>query len=173
MALTEEVEQVIYLIRNQKVIIDNDLAVLYGVETKNLNKAVKRNLERFPIDFMFQLEKEEWERLRFQIGTSKGGRGGKRYMPYAFTEEGVAMLSGILHSPQAVGINIAIMRAFVRMRHVMNSQQKINKELAEIKSFLLKHSHSTDREFRKVWQTIEKLSQKPTQEDHKIGFQLS
>ena len=102
----EMMEQAILLIRGQKVMLDADLAQLYGVETKILNKAVKRNLDRFPEDFMFQLTTEEAENLRFQFGTSKKQRGGRRYLPYAFTEQGVAMLSGILNSPRAVKVNI-------------------------------------------------------------------
>src|SRR5271157_4305739 len=111
----EVIERRIYLIREHKVILDSDLAELYGVETFNLNKAVKRNLDRFPQDFMFQLTREEANVLRFQIGMSKPrGRGGRRYLPYAFTEQGVAMLSSVLNSRRAVQVNIAIMRTFVR-----------------------------------------------------------
>ena len=104
----EQIENSIYLIRGEKVILDADLAQLYGVETKILNKAVKRNLDRFPEDFMFQLTTEEAENLRFQIGTSKKQRGGRRYLPYAFTEQGVAMLSSVLNSKRAIDVNIAI-----------------------------------------------------------------
>jgi hypothetical protein len=130
-ALTVQVERRIYLIRGEKVMLDYDLAVLYGVPTKSLNLAVKRNAERFPNDFMFRLTQTEAEGLRFQIGTSKSlaaqnklglrfqtetsksRRGGRRYLPYAFTEQGVAMLSSVLHSNRAVQVNIAIMRTFV------------------------------------------------------------
>jgi len=100
------IEQKIYLIRGQRIMLDADLAQLYGVKTKILNKAVKRNLERFPEDFMFQLNNQEVESLRFQIGTSKIGRGGTRYLPYAFTEQGVAMLSGVLTSSRAIKVNV-------------------------------------------------------------------
>jgi hypothetical protein len=103
------IEQKIYLIRGQRVMLDADLAGLYGVKTKILNKAVKRNLDRFPEDFMFQLNNQELERLRFQNGTSKTGRGGSRYLPYAFTEQGVAMLSGVLTSSRAIKVNVEIM----------------------------------------------------------------
>src|SRR3989304_935083 len=124
----EIIEGKILLIRGQKVMLDSDLAELYGVETFNLNKAVKRNIDRFPSDFMFQLTKEEADSLRFQIGMSKTtGRGGRRYLPYAFTEQGVAMLSSVLNSKGAVQVNIAIMRAFVRLREMIAS----NKELAK------------------------------------------
>lgn len=112
---SENVERSILLLRGQKVMLDADLAALYGVETKELVRAVKRNLKRFPDDFMFQLTAEEFAALRFQSGTSKG-RGGRRYRPYVFTEHGVAMLSSVLHSERAIQANIVIMRAFARLR---------------------------------------------------------
>lgn len=114
----EKIHSLIYEIRGQRVMLDRDLAALYGVETKNLNKAVKRNITRFPQDFMFQLTKEEHNSLRFQFGTSNT-RGGTRYLPYVFTEHGVAMLSSILNSETAINVNIAIMRAFVTVRKML------------------------------------------------------
>ena len=114
----------ILLLRDQKVLLDTDLAALYGVENKVLLQSVRRNLERFPEDFMFQLNGKEWTTLRSQIVTSnqqQAGRGGRRYAPYAFTEQGVAMLSSVLNSPQAVQVNIAIMRAFVKLRETLTS----------------------------------------------------
>jgi hypothetical protein len=112
--LSERIERSIFFVRSHKVMLDRDLAVLYGVTTFNLNKAVKRNADRFPEDFMFQLTAEEAGTLRFQIGMSKGkGRGGRRYLPYMFTEQGVAMLSSVLRSKRAVQVNVEIMRAFV------------------------------------------------------------
>ena len=110
------IEERIHFVRGQKVLLDSDLAELYGVETKALNRAVKRNADRFPGDFMFQLSALEAEALRCQFGTSNEAvsRGGRRYLPHVFTEQGVAMLSGVLHSPRAVHVNIEIMRAFVR-----------------------------------------------------------
>ena len=111
----ERIHRAILLIRCQKVMLDRDLATLYGVTTFNLNKAVKRNLQRFPADFMFQLTAEEAGALRFQFGISKG-RGGTRYLPYAFTEQGVAMLSSVLRSERAIQVNVAVMRAFVGLR---------------------------------------------------------
>src|SRR5438105_739769 len=116
----------IYRIRGQKVMLDSDLAELYQVLTKNLNKAVRRNLDRFPEDFMFQLTPPEAESLRFQFGTSNQGRGGRRYEPYAFTEHGVAMLSSVLNSKRAVQMNILIIRAFVQIRELMT----VHKHLA-------------------------------------------
>src|SRR5262245_5199279 len=115
----ERIEKAIYLIRGEKVMLDRDLADLYDVETKMLNRAVKRNLARFPADFMFQLTAEEATLLRYQTGTSKTVRGGSRYRPYAFTEQGVAMLSSVLRSKRAVQVNIEIMRAFVNLRSML------------------------------------------------------
>lgn len=139
------IENKIYEIRGQKVMLDFDLAEMYQVETKNLNKAVKRNIERFPEDFMFQLTSEEMSNLRFQIGTSSWG--GTRYLPFAFTEQGVAMLSGILRSPQAVEVNINIMRAFVHMRQYLLSHAS-RQELDELKQRIeyLEEGISSDRE---------------------------
>ncbi|MFH0838249.1 MAG: ORF6N domain-containing protein [Patescibacteria group bacterium] len=165
----EQIEQFIYIIREHRVMLDQDLAILYQVPNKRLNEQVRRNINRFPKDFAFQLTLKEWYNLKSQFATSRSW-GGKRKPPRAFTEQGVAMLSSVLKSSQAITVNIEIMRAFVRMRHVMASQQAITKELAELKSFLLKHSNSSDREFRKVWQAIEKLSTPPTKEERRIGF---
>lgn len=113
------IKSLIYEIRGVKVMLDKDLAELYHVTTGNLNKAVKRNIKRFPLDFMFQLTKEEWDSLRFQIGILETGRGKyPKYLPHAFTQEGVAMLSGVLHSDIAIDVNISIMRAFVALRRI-------------------------------------------------------
>lgn len=118
----EEIRNRIYEVRGRQVMLDKDLAELYGVEVKNLNKAVGRNLERFPDDFMFQLTKEEYDFLRFQNGTIKKGRGEhSKYLPYVFTEQGVAMLSGVLRSPTAVQVNIRIMRTFVAVRQYLTA----------------------------------------------------
>lgn len=125
-----EIESMIYFIRGYKVMIDSDLARLYGVETKNLNKAVRRNIERFPEDFMFQLDSAEAESLRFQIGTSKEGKGGRRYLPLVFTEGGVAMLSSVLTSEQAARVNVSIIRTFIRLRSFLameNLNEKVNR----------------------------------------------
>lgn len=128
------IQDKIYEIRGQRVMLDRDLALLYNVATKVLNQAVKRNIKRFPSDFMFQLNKEEFEMLRSQIVTSKWG--GTRTMPYAFTEQGVAMLSGLLNSDRAIQANIAIMRAFVAMRNYITSAAVVTAELAEIRAKL-------------------------------------
>jgi hypothetical protein len=121
----------IYFIRGQKVMIDKDLAELYGVYAKNLNKAVKRNIERFPKDFMFQLTAEENESLRFQFGTLKRGAHSK-FLPYAFTEQGVAMLSSVLNSKQAIAVNIQIIRVFTKMRELISSNKEILMKLEQL-----------------------------------------
>ncbi len=173
----EHIEQSIHIIRGQKVMLDVNLANLYGVETKAMNRGVKRNIGRFPVDFMFQLSEKEWEFLRCQFGTSKTNslrsqfvtsketRGGRQYLPYAFTEQGVAMLSSVLRSPQAIAVNIEIMRTFVRMRHLFVKQEKLSKEVGDIKSFLLKNSQHHTAEFKKIWQTIDRLAARPEVEE--------
>src|SRR5438445_3451804 len=137
----ERIEHAIVLIRGQKVMLDRDLATLYGVETKNLNKAVRRNFDRFPSDFMFQLTAEEAQNLRFQIGTSSSGYGGRRYLPCAFTEQGVAMLSSVLRSKQAVQVNVAIMHAFVRLRETLSLHKELARKLTEQKNRRPRYSH--------------------------------
>jgi hypothetical protein len=112
-----KIQNMIYEIRGQKVMLDSDLSDLYGVELKTMNQAVKRNIGRFPSDFMFQLTNGEWNSLRSQIVTSKNSRGGRRYVPFAFTEHGILMLSSVLNSDKAIKINIQVMRIFVKMRH--------------------------------------------------------
>src|SRR5688500_9219114 len=134
----ETVISKIYLIRGKKVMLDRDLAELYGVLTKNLNKAVKRNLDRFPEDFMFQLSKKETDDLRFQFGTSKSEHGGARYSPYVFTEQGVAMLSSVLNSKQAIAVNIQIIRVFTRMRELLLTHKDILAKLEHLERKLLK-----------------------------------
>jgi len=171
------IERRIYLIRGHKVMLDSDLAELYGVETFNLNKAMKRNIRRFPDDFMFQLTKEEAESLTFQFGMSdlrsqsgisKPGRGGRRYLPYAFTEQGVAMLSTVLRSNRAVQVNIAIMRAFVKLREMLET----HKDLAAKFDALEKKYEQHDKNFKIVFEAIRQLMEpeEPPQERH-IGFQ--
>ena len=131
----ELIERRIYLIRGQKVMLDSDLAELYQVETFNLNKAVKRNGDRFPEDFMFQLTPEESEPLRFQFGMSKpAGRGGRRTLPYAFTEHGVAMLSSVLKSRRAVQMNILIIRAFVKLRELVATHKELARQIGQIEA---------------------------------------
>ena len=122
---TERIESLIYLLRGEKIILDSDLAELYQVETKVLNQAVRRNLDRFPSDFMFQLTTEEFDNLRSQIVTSSSKYGGRRYLPYAFTEHGVAMLSSVLNSARAVQMNILIIRSFIRMRDLLATHKDL------------------------------------------------
>lgn len=140
------IERNILVLREQKVMIDSDLAKLYGVETRVLNQAVKRNLERFPEDFMFQLNKEEFENLKSQSVTSSSGNyGGRRKLPYVFTEQGVAMLSSVLNSERAVQVNIAIMRTFVNMRKILLNNDEVNKKLTKMKT----NSADTTKNLRK------------------------
>ena len=163
----EAVVQRILLLRNRKVLLDADLAALYGVATKVLLQAVKRNLERFPDDFMFQLSAAEFATLRSQLVTSKVGSGGRRYAPYAFTEQGVAMLSSVINSAQAIRVNIGIMRAFVRLRETLAT----NTELANRFEELADKVESHDQAIAGLIATIRELM-KPTAEPKKrpIGF---
>ncbi|MGE5448779.1 MAG: ORF6N domain-containing protein [Bacteroidales bacterium] len=163
----EKIQTKIYDIRGQKVMLDYDLAELYEVETKNLNLSVKRNINRFPSDFMFQLTNLEWQSLRLQIETSKG-RGGTRYLPYAFTEQGLAMLSGILNSEKAIAVNIAIMRAFVFMRQYALTHKDLTEKLLELET-------RYDKQFNDIYDAINFLLKKDSQETEqkqrkRIGF---
>ena len=144
----------IYLVRDQKIMLDRDLAELYGVLTGNLNKAVKRNIKRFPKDFMFQLTKEEFENLKFQFGTSSWG--GTRNLPYAFTEQGVAMLSGILSSDRAINVNIQIMRIFTRARQLLTDNLSVKLEIDEIKKKLQNQDKNIELVFSYLDELIEK-----------------
>lgn len=155
----------ILLVRGLKVMLDSDLAGLYGVKTKELNKAVQRNKTRFPEDFMFRLTAKELGRLRFQIGTSKG-RGGRRYLPYVFTQEGVAMLSSVLRSQRAVRVNVQIMRAFVRLRDVL----AVHKDLAHRLEVLEKRFDTHDAQIKLVFETIRDLMRQPGKPKDRIGF---
>ena len=156
----------IYYIRGQKVMIDRDLALLYGVETKVFNQAVGRNLQRFPEDFRFQVTEEEFESLRSQIVTSKKGRGGRRYLPYVFTEQGVAMLSSVLNSERAVQVNIGIMRAFVNMRKMFLTNEEVSRKISEMENRIGGH----DENFKKVFTAIRLLMNPPDKSDKEIGF---
>jgi hypothetical protein len=165
----ERIEQAILLVRGHKVMLDSDLAHLYGVGTKVFNQAVRRNNKRFPQDFMFQLTAEEAEALRFQSGMSKpAGRGGRRYLPYAFTEQGVAMLSSVLNSDRAIEVNIAIMRAFVRLREILATHKDLARKLEELERKLGEH----DEKFHLVFEAIRQLMAPPPPAEKKgrIGF---
>jgi len=146
--------------------VDFDLSELYGVPTKRLNERVSRNKKRFPKDFMFRLTKQEAESLRSQIATSNIGRGGRRYLPSAFTEQGVAMLSSVLNSEQAIEVNIAIMRAFVRLRHMLETNEELNRKFAAVIRKLSTH----DKYFRVVFDELKKLTEKPLSSGRQIGF---
>jgi hypothetical protein len=157
------IERRIYLIRKQKVMLDSDLAELYGVTTGNLNKAVTRNADRFPKDFMFQLTREEYASLRFQIGILKRGQHAK-YLPRAFTEQGVAMLSGVLHSPRAVQVNVAIMRTFVKLRERLTTHKDLAQKLEALEK-------KYDRQFKVVFDAIRQLMQpEEPPKQQRIGF---
>lgn len=152
----------IVMLRSERVLLDADLAELYGVETKTLNRAVKRHRDRFPPDFMFQLTGEETGNLRYQIGTSNWG--GRRYLPQAFTEQGVAMLSSVLHSKRAVMVNVEIMRAFVRIRRLLASHADLARKLAALE-------RRYDAQFKAVFDAIRKLMSPPEPpRKRRIGF---
>jgi hypothetical protein len=163
----ERIARLILVLREQKVMLDSDLATLYGVTTGNLNKAVKRNPQRFPSDFMFQLTAEEAEDLIFQIGISKG-RGGRRHRPYAFTEQGIAMLSSVLNSDRAVKINIAIMRAFVKLRQMLETNRELARRFLELEQRVGKH----DEEIASVLEAIRQLMAPPEKPRREIGFHV-
>ena len=146
--------------------LDSDLAQLYQVLTKNLDKAISRNRERFPEDFMFQLTKSEAESLRFQIGTSNVGRGGRRYLPYVFTQEGVAMLSSVLNSSRAIHVNIVIMRAFVKLREIMSTHKDLAHKIEALERKYAQH----DEEIQVIFKTIKKLLAPPRSPKRRIGF---
>ncbi len=157
--------QAIRWIRGQKVLLDSDLAELYGVTTGNLNKAARRNAERFPSDFMFQLTVDEAKALRFQSGISKK-RGGRRHFPYAFTEQGVAMLSSVLNSKRAIKVNIAIMRAFVKLRGMLETNRELAQKFEELRRRVGKH----DQEIGAIIEAIRQLMLPPEKPRREIGF---
>ena len=162
----ERITNSILILRGQRVLLDADLAALYEVATKVLLQAVKRNQERFPEDFMLRATAEEWTALRSQLVTSKDGRGGRRYAPYAFTEQGVAMLSSVLNSTRAIAVNIEIMRAFVRMRVLLAS----NKELAHKLEALERKVDSHDQAIAGILKAIRELMHTPEPKKRPIGF---
>lgn len=165
----ERIEKVILVIRGQKVIIDRDLAVLYGVSTGRLNEQVQRNIRRFPADFMFQLSKDEFDNWKSQFAISNpAARMGLRKRPFVFTEQGVAMLSSVLHSDRAVEVNIAIMRAFVRLREIMSTHKDLARKLEELERKLGQH----DEKFQIVFEAIRQLMAPPPASGRKgrIGF---
>lgn len=183
MQIIQSVQNRIYEVRGERVMLDRDLANLYEVPTKSLNLAVKRNIKRFPEDFMFRLTKDEFEALRFQFETSNNDqgslrsqiaiskKGGVRYLPYAFTEQGVAMLSGILKSDKAIEMNIAIMRAFVEIRKIAFRQTDLKEQLQQIKQRLGEH----DAQLNNIYDAMENLldekaAQRKWNDRERIGF---
>jgi len=169
----QTIENKILVIRNQRVMLDSHLAQLYEVSTKVLNQAIKRNIDRFPQDFMFQLSQEEWNSLRSQIVTSKTGKGGRRYLPYVFTEHGVLMLANIINSPKAVSVSVQIIRVFNQLRQLATTPVK---EVSELKKLLLLYIENSDYRFQEqdskiaeIIQVLNQLLEKPKQCE-KIGF---
>jgi ORF6N domain len=160
------ISQKIFFVRGTRVMLDADLARLYAVSTKNLNKAVKRNASRFPSDFMFQLSPKELHSLRFQTGTSKPGRGGRRYAPYVFTEQGVAMLSSVLRSSRAVQVNVAIMRTFVRLREMLATHEELRRKIDAMEK-------RYDARFQAVFDIIRQMLETPIPSKKPIGFHTS
>ena len=164
----EMIERRIFLIRDHKVMLDSDLAELYGVQAFRLNERVKRNRKRFPSDFMFQLTAQESEALTSQFAMSKKGRGGRRTSPYAFTEQGVAMLSTVLNSDRAIEVNIAIMRAFVRLREVLATHKDLARRMADLE----REQKAQGKTITDVFKAIQKLIEPPKAKARRaIGFQ--
>ncbi len=176
----DEIVLRIFIIRSHRVMLDSDLAELYGVSTKRLNEQVRRNIRRFPEDFMFQLTNQEAAILRSQIATSRSGSqrsqiatfesyGGRRYLPYVFTEQGVAMLSGVLKSDRAIDVNVAIMRAFVRLRQILSAHKELSAKLDQLEKKTEKH----DEEIQAIFSAIRQLMKPPEPARRKIGFHSS
>ncbi len=161
---SERIEQTILVLRGHKIILDRDLAAMYGVSTRDLNKAVSRNLDRFPDDFMLQLTRSEFNDLKFQFGTSSWG--GTRKLPRAFTEQGIAMLSSVLRSKQAIHVNIAIMRAFVKLREFAASHKTLATKLEQLERKVGGH----DGQIRSLFDAIRQLMEPPTPKSRRIGF---
>ncbi len=157
----ERIQQCIYLVRKHKVMLDSDLAQLYGVETKVLNRAVSRNIDRFPEDFMFQLDRDEFENLRCHFGTSSWG--GRRYRPRAFTEQGVAMLSSVLRSRRAIEVNIAIMRTFVKLRKILTTNSALRRKIEAME-------RQYDEQFKLVFKVLSEMVMPTPKSKSQIGY---
>jgi phage regulator Rha-like protein len=164
----EQIQQLILLIRGKKVMLDSDLAKLYGVSTKRLNEQVKRNRDRFPEDFMFQLNSTEANNLRSQNATSKKDHGGRRYVPYAFTEHGAIMLAAVLNTPRAIEVSVFVVRAFVRLREILATHRSLANKLAELERMIETH----DEAIRSLVSAIRQLMAPPAAGQKKIGFQV-
>ena len=161
----EEIVAKIFVFRGKKVMLDNDLASLYGVQTKMLNQAVRRNLSRFPEDFMFRVTEEEVVNLRSQFVTSSSMYGGRRYLPYVFTEQGVAMLSSVLNSPRAIHVNIEIMRTFAKIREMVLSHKELSQKIDEMEQ-------KYDKNFAIVFDALRQLLAPPEKPKREIGFHV-
>lgn len=168
----QAVERRILVVRGRQVMLDEDLADLYGVETRVLVQQVKRNAKRFPADFMFQLTKPEAEALRSQIVISNIGRGGRRYEPYVFTEQGVAMLSGVLRSDRAIAVNIEIMRAFVELRRAAGSFQELQQRLDQMELDIGARLSEHDEQLRQIFEALRQLIAPPPQTKRPVGFRI-
>lgn len=164
LVIQEIIEQKIYLVRGQRVMLDRDLAALYEITTGNFNKAVSRNIDRFPSDFMFKLNKEEFRNLIFQFGTSRWG--GTRKNPRVFTEHGILMLSSVLNSKRATQVNIQIMRTFIKMREMLSAHKDILRRIEEMEK-------KYDSQFRVIFQTVKKMMSPPDTPKRQIGFRPS
>ncbi len=168
---TEKITNKIYLIRKEKVLLDSDLAELYGVETRVLKQAVRRNIDRFPNDFLFELTKEEYDSLRSQNVIIKRGQHSK-YLPFAFTEQGVAMLSSVLNSKRAIQVNIAIMRAFVQLRKFLQSNDQLSKKLKKLESETKKKFAEQEKQIQLIFEAIKELISEKEKPKNPFGFQL-
>lgn len=164
----ERIEQLIFLIRRQKVMLDADLARIYGVTTTRLNQQVRRNLDRFPEDFMFQLTQDEFKNLMLQIATSSSSYGGRRKLPHVFTEHGAIMLASVLNSPVAVRASLQVVRAFVRLRKLLASNTELARKLAELEQRVAGH----DEHIRSLFEAIRRLTAPAKTERKRIGFEV-
>ncbi len=162
----ERIERAILVIRGHKVLLDADLATLYGVETRRLNEQVKRNIDRFPDDFMFQLTKQEFENLKSQFATSSRGWGGKRKIPFVFTEHGALMAASVLNSQKAIEMSILIVRVFVKLRGILSTHKQLATKLAELERKLSTH----DEQIVILFEAIRELMTPPTKPKRRIGF---
>ena len=169
MQKTNPIQNLIYEIRGQKVMLDSDLAQLYEIETGALNRAVKRNIERFPGFFMFQLSEDEFYSLRCQLGISKEGKGGRRYLPFVFTEHGVLMLSSVLNSKKAISVNIEIMVTFIKLRQYVLSHTVTNEQIDELRKLLMLYIDKNDKRVNDIIIALNNLMEQP-RESKKIGF---
>ena len=165
----ERISSKIYLIRGEKVLLDSDLAELYGVETKRLKEAVRRNINRFPVDFMYQINRDEYDSLRSQIASLKRGQHSK-YLPFVFTEQGVAMLSSVLNSERAIQVNIAIMRAFVQMRKFLQSNDELAKKLKKLENETRRKFADQQEQIKLIFEAIKELMTEKQSPQRKIGF---